>query len=157
MFCIFLGKDSCSPYHCLSCSPVHKDFFILLKFLSWTWPSHLFISSHCSSLSKLSKPIPPGCPQTPNSPHFLLSLAEQFCPLHLISSALLSPWPFLIPPPRITHGFPQPKEPPICAMKCYLSPETENEPWFFFLKSNFFPLHRENHSFNINICLCASA
>lgn len=27
----------------------------------------------------------------------------------------------------------------------------------FSLKSNLFPLHRENHSFNINICLCASA
>lgn len=117
-----------------------------LKVLPWTWYSNLFISSHCFTLSKLSRPIPPGCPQTPNSPHSLLFLADQFCPLYLISSVLLSPCPFLIPLLRITHCF------PICAMNAVFLLSHD-----FFPEEQFVPTPQRKSFFNINSCLCAPA
>lgn len=99
---------------------------------------------------------PPSCPGLfpQAAPKLQIPLTSflwqiQFCSLGLILSSPPTHSPSLS---RITHCFPQQKEPPICAMntvplrKVKISQD-------FFLKSSFFPLNRESHSFNISTCL----
>ena len=146
MFRILLGKDSCSPYHWLPCSPAHDDLLHSRFFFGSGIPtlSFLLIVSLSPSYPGLFPQAAPEL-QIPLT-YCLLSLADQFCPLisFLLSSS----------PP--THSLFLSWESHIVFQSVSWMPSSS---WamIFSLKSNLFPLHRENHSFNINICLCASA
>lgn len=91
MFRILLGKDSCSPYHWLSCSPAQDDLLHSRFFLGSGIPNFSFLlivslSPSCPGL------LPQAAPklQIPLT-SCLLSLADQFCPLYLISSVSSPP------------------------------------------------------------------
>lgn len=95
MFCIFLGR---TRVLLITDSPVLQLTMTSLFCPSWTWSSHLFISSpHCSTLHKLPRTFPPG------SPKIQIPLASDF--LWQISSALFIsyfPLPLPIPHPSPT-------------------------------------------------------
>lgn len=146
----------CTPWegHVLSLSLIllfsgAQWLFILLKVLPWNWPSHFFISPpHCSNLSKLPRPVLPGCPGTPNSSHFSLSWADKFHSLHLMPSSS----------PPIPHPSQE-----SCVV--FLNKRSHlSVPWMlslswkwksaiiFFWWATFSLYTEKNHSFNINTC-----